>query len=85
MNLIYQWTEKIRDKVAKLNDKGQGMVEYAIILAAVALIAGAVLYTNGTSGTNGLQSAVNGAFSKAKTNVESATNGNSSQDNQQDG
>ena len=52
------------------------MVEYAVILAAVALIAAAVLYNttdNEGSTTTGLQGAVQGAFNNAKDNVNNAT------------
>ena len=72
MNTIYQWTAKLREKVAKLNEKGQGMVEYAIILAAVAVIAAAVLYTP-TSGTdNSLEKKISGAFENAGNKIDAA-------------
>lgn len=38
-NSIYKWTENLKNK---LNEKGQGMVEYGIVLAVVAAIALAV-------------------------------------------
>lgn len=73
--MIYKWTDKIKDKVAKLSarldEKGQGIVEYAMILAAVAIIAFAVLY--GTSDTN-LEGAVTNAFSNAGSKVQDVTN-----------
>ena len=66
---------------SKLDSRGQGMVEYAVVLAAVVAIAVAVLYTGGNNnttaegGTNGqgsLESAVSGAFSKATNNINNA-------------
>lgn len=57
----------------RLGEKGQGMVEYALILAAVAIIAVAAIWggKDGT-GANSLKSAVVGAFSKAATEVTNA-------------
>ncbi len=72
-NLIYKWTDKIKSKVAelskKLGEKGQGMVEYAMIIAAVAIIAVIVLWNNGT---NSLSAAVKNAFGVAATNINNA-------------
>ena len=71
--MIYKWTDKIKDKVAelsaKLDEKGQGIVEYAMILAAVAIIAAIVLYT----GDNNLQTAVEGSFDNASTQITNVT------------
>ncbi len=73
--LIYKWTDKIKEKVGtlsdKLSEKGQGMVEYAMILAAVAVIAVAVLW-NGDN--NSLISSVKTAFGGASSNITEATN-----------
>ena len=58
----------------RLDEKGQGMVEYALILAAVAIIAVAAIWGVGTGAdqTNNLKKAVTGAFSKAATEVTNA-------------
>ena len=71
---FYEWAAKIREK---LNEKGQGMVEYALILAAVAIIAVVAIW--GTSGTGtgdgeagGLKNAVTSAFSNATTQINKA-------------
>lgn len=57
----------------RLGEKGQGMVEYALILAAVAIIAVVAIWGGG-SGNNGndLKSAITGAFQKAATEVQKA-------------
>ena len=68
--LIYKWTDKIKEKVASLSDKmsekGQGMVEYAVILAAVAIIAYVVLWT----GDNSLSAKIKAAFTNAGARIE---------------
>ena len=65
--MIYKITDKLREK---LSEKGQGMVEYALVLAAVALIAGFVLVSDGT---NGLKKSISGAFGNASTQINNAT------------
>lgn len=65
---------KIREK---LDEKGQGMVEYALILAAVALIAVVAIWGVGKGDedeSTDLQTAVTNAFNKAATEVEKAQN-----------
>ena len=62
---------------AKLDEKGQGMVEYALILAAVALIAVVAIWggstaTGPTDKGNDLRSAVTRAFSTAASKVDAA-------------
>ena len=59
----------INKLVAKLkaSEKGQGMVEYALIIAFVAAIAIFAL-------NNGLGNAIRGAFTKASSAVDSAAN-----------
>ena len=73
--LIYKCTNKIKDKVAalsaKLNEKGQGMVEYALILAAVAIIAVAVLWTPG-EGKTSLSDTISQAFTNAGDRIDKA-------------
>lgn len=70
---IYKWTDKIREKVTTLSDKmsekGQGIVEYALILAAVAFIAAYVLMGDSE---NNLKNTIDGAFGKAGSAIESA-------------
>ena len=66
---IYQITEKIRDKISKLNEKGQGMVEYAIVVAVIAAIAFTVFSNNNA----GLDKTLSNAFSNADTQVNKAT------------
>ena len=68
MQLIYRITKAIRNRVAKLNEKGQGMVEYAVILAVVAAVA-IVVFGTGKSG-EGLSSTVQGAFDNADTQIQ---------------
>ncbi len=72
MNFIYRWVEKLRNKVAKLNEKGQGMVEYAIILAIVAIVAFAV-FGNGSDTTKGLAATIQKAFTNADSQIDKAT------------
>lgn len=62
---MLQRIQKLINKL-KVSEKGQGMVEYALIIAFVAAIA--IFALNG-----GLKTAVNSAFDKAKSGVESAT------------
>ena len=59
-------------KKLKASEKGQGMVEYALIIAFVAAIAIVAL-------NNGLGSAVKGAFDTASSQVNSAAS-NAGQD-----
>lgn len=61
--------EKKQALLKKIAEKGQGIVEYALILAAVAIIA---IYVLGSEG--GLTSAVNTAYSGAADKINSATN-----------
>ena len=74
-NLIYKWTDKIKSKVAEFSDrlgeKGQGIVEYAMIIAAVAVIAFAILY--GSAGDKSLQGSIIDAFTNASTKIDSVT------------
>lgn len=73
---IYKWTDKVKEKVATLSDKmsekGQGMVEYAMILSAVAIIAIAVLFTKGTGDDKNLIDSIRAAFGAASTNINTA-------------
>ena len=64
LNWIYKKMKSFREK---LSEKGQGMVEYALVLAAVAIIAGIVL-----SDAGGLKTSITKAFTNAGTQIESA-------------
>ena len=63
---MLKYMDKLIKKL-KASEKGQGMVEYALIIAFVAAIAIVAL-------NNGLKDAVTGAFQKASQNVNSAAN-----------
>lgn len=73
---FYEWTDKIREK---LNEKGQGMVEYALILAAVAIIAVVAIWGTSTadgvtaSSEGSLKGAVVGAFDSAAKHIKEGT------------
>ena len=67
LNRIYGWAAKLRQK---LSEKGQGMVEYAMILAAVAIIA--VIAIWGVPGTKDEQGQTTGAQSGLKDTITSA-------------
>ena len=62
---MIQYINKLIKKL-KASEKGQGMVEYALIIAFVAAIA--IVALNGT-----LKDAVTGAFEQASSLVTSAT------------
>lgn len=67
LKYFYNLFDKVKEK---LNKKGQGMVEYALILAAVAIIAGVVL-SGDTEG--GLRKTISAAFENANTQITNAT------------
>ena len=69
LNKIYGWAAKLRQK---LSEKGQGMVEYAMILAAVAIIAVVVIWGTGGEKEQTLESTVKQSFTNANTAVERA-------------
>lgn len=64
---MFKWIYELKAKLQeKLSEKGQGMTEYAIILAVVAIVAVAVFYGGGgDDGNNGLKGTISGAYSKA--------------------
>jgi|GEM_PF-485879 len=72
---FYAFLDKIK---SKLNQKGQGMMEYAMIIAFVAIIAGVALSSN-----SGLGDAIQGAFSKATQQVNTTAGNNNQQQQQQ--
>lgn len=64
---MFNFIQKIFDNIkAKLSQEGQGMVEYALIIAVVAVIAVLVLNTN-------LREAITGAFESAGNQINSTT------------
>ena len=72
---MFKMIQKLKEKIqSKLSQKGQGMVEYAIIIAAVAVIAMIVLRGgDGASATDeNLQGAVQNAFNTAATKITQA-------------
>ena len=62
---MLQYIQKLVNKL-KVSEKGQGMVEYALIIAFVAAIAIFAL-------NNNLRTAVSNAFTKAEQNITAAT------------
>lgn len=67
---MFKWFNEMKKALQeKLSEKGQGMVEYALVLAAVALIAAFVL----GNGEGGLTKSVDGAYDKAASSINSAT------------
>ena len=61
---MIKYIQKLMDKL-KSSEKGQGMVEYALIIAFVAAIA--IFALNG-----GLKNAVSSAFDRASEQIQSA-------------
>ena len=69
---MFKWFYKMKQAIQdKVSEKGQGMVEYALVLAAVAIIAAFVLSNDSNSGLRG---SIDGAFSNAKTQIDNAGN-----------
>lgn len=69
---MFKWIEELKQKIQeKLSEKGQGMTEYAIILAVVAVVAVAVFYGGGNN-DSGLKGTVSGAFDRATDAVNKA-------------
>lgn len=64
---MFNFIQKIFDNIkAKLSQEGQGMVEYALIIAVVAVIAVLVLNTN-------LRNAITNAFESASSQIDTTT------------
>jgi Flp pilus assembly pilin Flp len=68
---LFKFIEELKAKLQeKISEKGQGMTEYAIILAVVAVVAVAVFMgKDGQGGTLG--NAINGAYSQAGAAISS--------------
>ena len=76
---LFSYIYKVIDKIkAKLNQKGQGMVEYAVIIAVVAGIAVAVLNGN-------LKESITQAFDTAGDKVNEAASGTANSGNNNSG
>ena len=65
---IYDLKAKLQEK---LSEKGQGMTEYAIILAVVAVVAVAVFY--GGDDKAGLKGTITNAYSNANNAIDEIT------------
>lgn len=65
LKFIYDLKAKLQEK---LSQKGQGMTEYAIILAVVAVVAVAVFY-GGDKNEAGLKGTISGAYSKTNSAI----------------
>ena len=65
LKYFYNLFDKMKEKLTK---KGQGMVEYALILGAVAVLAGLIL-----SDTGGLRTSIETAFTNAGEKINTAT------------
>ena len=64
---MFKFIQKITDAIkSKLSQKGQGMVEYALIIAVVAVIAVLVFNT-------GLKNSITGAFDSASNQINGTT------------
>ncbi len=69
---MFKWIYELADKLKEtLSEKGQGMVEYGIVLAVVAAIA-AIVFWGGGNNSAGLQSSVQGAYNSAVQNINNA-------------
>ena len=70
---IYAVLDNVKDK---LSQKGQGVVEYAVVLAAIVAIAVAALWGNGKDDSNSLSGKIKNAFNIAGENIEKANTQN---------
>ncbi len=77
---MFKWIYELQKKLQeKISEKGQGMTEYAIILAVVAIVAVAVFY--GSDGNSGLEGTISNAYGTANdaiANVKPAAAGGGS-------
>lgn len=67
---MFKFIEELKAKLQeKISEKGQGMTEYAIILAVVAVVAVAVFMGGDNAASGTLGNAITGAYDKAGTAV----------------
>lgn len=67
---MFKWIYELKAKLQeKLSEKGQGMTEYAIILAVVAAVAVAVFYGSSDEG-GGLEGTISKAYNKANEKID---------------
>lgn len=73
---MFKWIYELKAKLQeKLSEKGQGMTEYAIILAVVAVVAVAVFYGQGNSGEGaGLEGTIKKAYATTNDQIDNITN-----------
>lgn len=73
---MFKWIYELKAKLQeKLSEKGQGMTEYAIILAVVAVVAVAVFYgSSGDSEGNGQKTGLQGTIGNAYDTANNAIN-----------
>ena len=71
MVTVFKWIYELKAKLQeKLSEKGQGMTEYAIILAVVAVVAVAVFYGSGDAATGSLGNTIKNAYEKADSQID---------------
>lgn len=69
---MFKWIYELKAKLQeKLSEKGQGMTEYAIILAVVAVVAVAVFY--GSEDSGGLKDTVQSTYDNANNQINKIT------------
>jgi Flp pilus assembly pilin Flp len=69
---LFKFIEELKAKLQeKISEKGQGMTEYAIILAVVAVVAVAVFMGGDDPAKGTLGNAIGGAYSQAGAAISS--------------
>ena len=67
---MFKWIYELQKKLQeKISEKGQGMTEYAIILAVVAVVAIAVFYGSGNAESGKLGNTISNAYGKANNQI----------------
>ena len=70
---MFKWIYELQKKLQeKISEKGQGMTEYAIILAVVAVVAIAVFYGTGNKGDGSegrLGKTISNAYDRANNQI----------------